>query len=416
MPNHLMRRAVALLCAMVGQASANGAVGTPPIIGGTLDSGDPGVVALVADPGGLRCTGVLIAPRVVLTAAHCLFRWRDNALAVGVGPEQYELERLVPVVDARRHPHFTLAPEIVRDVGIMLLAEPLDVPTWPIYPLPIDDTIIGKQLRLVGYGEDDTETPEFAGTKAQGSTIIESFDWDAIAYSAMPNTTCIGDSGSPNFIVDEAGVEHIIAITSSGDFECTHGFGTRLDLHIDNFIEPYIAATSPGAAQPGDACFYDEQCAEGYCTPAYDEPALKFCSTRCDEDADCRSGMMCSAFLCRWPRPTPGADGSPCQVDQDCVSDLCGTAQGETGGRCGSLCVPMPGIEDIDRLSCADGYSCVEDTRQRRYLCVADDSSGCGCRSSNGNGALALVLLLFVRRRRPRGRTDDHRIGKSQDR
>src|SRR5689334_21679564 len=42
-----------------------------PIIGGASDTGDPAVVMLRGTFGGF-CTGTLVSPTVVLTAAHCV--------------------------------------------------------------------------------------------------------------------------------------------------------------------------------------------------------------------------------------------------------------------------------------------------------------------------------------------------------
>jgi hypothetical protein len=44
-----------------------------PLIGGTVDTEDPGVVALTTISGNTSfCTGTLISPSVILTAAHCI--------------------------------------------------------------------------------------------------------------------------------------------------------------------------------------------------------------------------------------------------------------------------------------------------------------------------------------------------------
>src|SRR5690242_2690234 len=41
-----------------------------PIVGGTIDNGDPAVPAIYI--GGGLCTGTLISPHVILTAGHCI--------------------------------------------------------------------------------------------------------------------------------------------------------------------------------------------------------------------------------------------------------------------------------------------------------------------------------------------------------
>src|SRR5262245_20169914 len=51
------------------------------IIAGTRDSQDPAVVAIVRD-GSPHCTGTLVAPDAILTAAHCVSSWSLDDLAV----------------------------------------------------------------------------------------------------------------------------------------------------------------------------------------------------------------------------------------------------------------------------------------------------------------------------------------------
>src|SRR5690242_12670454 len=73
----MKRLAAFSLITLLGACSAPATVGerTADIINGTDDTGDPSVVLVVAQLGGNMgslCTGSVVSPHVVLTAAHCV--------------------------------------------------------------------------------------------------------------------------------------------------------------------------------------------------------------------------------------------------------------------------------------------------------------------------------------------------------
>src|SRR5207248_5816393 len=67
----LMLLFAALFCACASPESAHVSKRSSPIIGGTTDSGHAAVVLLYNSQNSSLCSGTIIAPNVVLTAAHC---------------------------------------------------------------------------------------------------------------------------------------------------------------------------------------------------------------------------------------------------------------------------------------------------------------------------------------------------------
>jgi hypothetical protein len=343
-----------------------------PITQGIPDDADPAVVAIVRTDGTLRCSGTVIAERVVLTAAHCGVHVDPSAYRVFFGSE-LGAGITIDIVEAIAHPAFDDTES--HDVALVLLAEPS--PAQPIATSAIAPSV---QLRIVGFG-DTAGGADDGIRKREGTTMVTSSAATSIVLGADPSLPCTGDSGGPAF----AGAD-VAAVISRGDPDCaTSGKATRVDVHLVDFIAPYVAATAPGTRAVGERCTYDAHCTSDSCVVASDEPLLRYCSDSCARDSDCPAAMDCVDDACRYAEPTPGAIGSVCELTDECVRGECVDA-----GYCSVRCVSGRG-------DCPDGFECSH-LGGVDFFCtqVPDQTGCCDAGGSSGSGALLFALGIYV--------------------
>lgn len=369
--------AALLLAACGGDASTTSTgVREDRIVGGA-PSTDPHVVALVrrrvlCEDGApdVVCTGTLVAPRVVLTAAHCLGTFGAERLEVFFGDAVGGPGSYVTTDRAVKHPGFD--PEThAHDVGLVRLVD--DAPTAPLALATPPALAPGDPLHAVGYGKTEKGLP--VGGRRVAAMKVDTVEALTFRATPDPGMSCSGDSGGPVFAVRPEG-DVLVGLTVSGDAACEkYATNDRLDAELEGFVLPTLAML---AAPPG----------------ASSVPPTALCSAACGKDEDCPYALPCFEGRCRLPGAVDADLGAPCATSASCaVGESCRRVRSTGTDAC--LCARPCGGAPPEKPPPAAAVA------PRTEL-----EGGCAVSTgASGSGALFVVLALVSRARRTaRGR------------
>lgn len=170
-----------------------------PITHGTDDAGDPAVVAVLDPTGAMACSGTLIAPHIVLTAAHCTVPAIAKGGTVVLGVSVTKPVATIRIAKAVADPMFDPG-TLANDIGLLVLASA--AAATPV-PLGASAPALSSQVELIGWGLTGPDAGDL-GQKRQGTSTVSTVDATTFGVSSSPSQPCDGDSGGPALITAAA--------------------------------------------------------------------------------------------------------------------------------------------------------------------------------------------------------------------
>ncbi len=297
------------------------------------------------------CSGVLVAPNLVLTARHCVSETDENSAcdidgAPLYGGAIYSDRKAADIgvitgntlkfdLDAKGQQIFVPDTKTLcnQDIALVLLDRP--VTTVPFAQLRLDGPpVAGEMLRSVGWGLSNNSNGYGRRRRDNIAILNVGPEIDAAGVGGIGpheievgESICSGDSGGPAYAETTKAVLGVVSRGGNGKMPTqqqpylacvddggytTYNLYTRVDGFPELIAKAFAAAGTdpwheggpdPRKAKTGDACTSNDACRSGICV----SPGSKgYCTQTCDgTPTSCTAPMQCkkdqSLQLCKLP-------------------------------------------------------------------------------------------------------------------
>jgi len=335
-----------------------------------LSSGQALAVGAIMTRGGRggewsnACTATLVAPSLVLTAAHCVLdfwgggTYHPSQIRFAVGPDAASPVHIFEAEEVHSDDRYAMwGGNAAHDVGLLVLWDDATEVLPEILPIapncaPLGEEHVGRDVQNVGYGS-TAGAGQPGGDNSKKLWVVEELvevsATDFTVYGHGEAAVCHGDSGGPSLMTMDDDVVRVIGTVSWGDPSCVdYDHFARTDDNCD-LIQSFL----PGCGAVTEA---------GYC----DEDRAVYCQGEAVVEIDCAETSEVCALL--------STGESRCADPDD-------TCLGETlTGRCDGTVAIYCEDNALVRDDCAaDGGTCAaDDDGHSRCQSAVDDCDGLG--------------------------------------
>jgi secreted trypsin-like serine protease len=241
---------------------------SPFITNGTVDgNAHPAVVLVVMDVAGtpaFRCSGTLIAPKVVLTAGHCAGEpgefsgirvFTESDVQDGNNNFPFPGPNTIEAASFHAHPLFTEAQFFLHDVGVIVLTKAVKLSAGQFGQLPAVNQLEALKpssattFTAVGYGVQRINPAQVVAELIRMNAEPHLIQIDTgftgsfsllLSNNASTGGTCFGDSGGPNFLGTGSVIAGVTSFALNGSCGGTGGV-FRLDRQdVLDFVQSFL--------------------------------------------------------------------------------------------------------------------------------------------------------------------------------